>query len=457
MNRRFATTLMLLTAAGTSVAADNDRVSFARDVWPVVKANCVSCHRPAKLKGGLDLTSLTAMTTGGENGPAIRAGAPVDSLLIDAISGDEPEMPPEGGALTVAEVALVSRWVAEGAVDDTPPEGLGTRRPAAPPVYHALPAVPAIAFSPDGTMLAVAGHHEIVVHRSADGSLAGRWVGDSPRLESLAFSRDGRYLAASGGAPSEFGEIQVWEAATGSMVRAIRAGTDTLYGVSWSDDGTRLAVGGADKLVRAFDAATGTLVMQCDNHLDWVFGTVFAHDGSKLASASRDKGVKLIEVATGHLIDDVARPREPVFALARHPREDLIAFTGAEGRVRLHRMAPRGGRLKEGDDKEESAVREFDAMGTPLHAVAFSADGTRLACGGLNGEVRVFATENGERKATIPSNGSPVYTLAFHPTEHWLALTGGDGQIRCHDAGDGKLMRMFPAVPVGAAATPHEE
>ena len=448
MNRRAAIALAGWTLAAVPVATGEDRVSFALDVWPVLKSNCVSCHRPAKLKGGLDLTSMAAMLKGGENGPVVRPGAPADSPLLTAISGDAPEMPPEGEPLTAGEVALVSRWVAEGGVDDTPPEGLGTRRPAAPPVYSALPSVPAIAISPDGTLLAVAGHHEIVAHRIADGSLAGRWLGDSPRLESLAFSRDGRFLAASGGAPSEFGEIQVWEVSSGTQVRTIRAGTDALHGVSWSDDGSRLAVGGADKLVRAFDAATGAPVMQCDNHLDWVFGTAFVHDGSRLVSVSRDKGVKLIEVASGHLIDDAARPREPVFAMARHPHEDWVAFTGAEGRVRLHRMAPRGGRLKEGDDKEESAVREFDPMGTPLQAVAFNADGTRLACGGLNGEVRVFVTESGERKATIPSNGSPVYALAFHPAENWLAITGGDGNIRWHDPSDGKLVRAFPAVPV---------
>lgn len=432
----------------TSGQAADAPVSFARDVWPVLRANCVSCHRPGKLKGGLDLMSIAAMTKGGEDGPAIRPGAPADSPLISAVSGDEPDMPPEGEPLTAAEVEVLEKWIAGGAVDDTPPEGLGTRRPLSPPVYRALPAVPAIAFSPDGELLAVAAHHEIVVHRVADGTVAGRWIGDSPRLEALAFSRDGRFLAASGGAPSEFGEIQVWDVAAGTLARSIRAGTDALYGIAWSDDGTRLAVGGADKLVRVFDSTTGAPVMQCDSHLDWVFGTAFVHDGSRVVSISRDKGVKLIDVTSGHLIDDAARPRDPVFALARHPHQDLVAFTGAEGRVRLHRMAPRGGRLKEGDDKEESAVREFDAMGTPLQAVAFSADGSRLACGGLNGEVRVFATDTGERKASIPSNGSPVYTLAFHPLENWLALSGADGQIRCHDLSEGKLIRAIPAVPV---------
>jgi hypothetical protein len=200
--------------------------------------------------------------------------------------------------------------------------------------------------------------------------------------------------------------------------------------------------------VRAFDASTGDEVMQCDNHLDWVFGTAFVHDGSKLVSVSRDKAVKLIDVATGHLIDDAAQPREPVLAIARHPLEDIVAYTGAGGRIRLHRMAPRGGRLKEGDNKEESAIREFEHMGTVLHAVAFSVDGSRLACGGLSGEVRLFQTDNGQRKASIPAAGGPIFTLAFHPKENQLATAGSDGQIRFYNVDDGKLIIAFPGVPL---------
>ncbi len=429
-------------------------VSFAREVWPVLRANCVSCHRPGKLKGKLDLTTMAALIKGGKHGAVVKQGEPSDSRLVAEVSGDEPEMPPEGAPLTEAEVAVLTRWVAEGAVDDTPAEGLGTRRPDQLPRYRALPAVPALAFSPDGSLLAVAGHHEIILHRGDGSAITGRWLGNSPRIESLAFSRDGKLLAACGGAPSEFGEIQIWDVAAGTLVRSIREGSDTLYGVSWSDDGTRLAVGGADKLVRAFDAASGARLMECDNHLDWVFGTAFAHDGSKLISISRDRGVKLIDVASGHLIDDAARPREPVLALARHPQEDLVAFTGNEGKVRLHRMAPRGGRLKEGDDKEESAVREFEHMATPLHAVAFSADGTRLACGGQSGEIRIFNTGSGNREATIPSGDGSVFTLAFHPVENYLASAGSDGQVRFYHATDGHLVKSFASVPFGAPDSP---
>ena len=431
-------------------------VSFAREVWPVLRANCLSCHRPGKLKGDLDLSSMAALTRGGRHGGVVKAGAPEDSPLILAIRGEDPDMPPEGERLSDSEVELLTRWVAEGALDDSPPGGPGTRRPTEPPVYTTPPAVPALAFSPDGTRLAVTAHHEVVIHRGDGTGVIGRWMGDSPRLESVAFSRDGRLLAASGGAPSEFGEIQLWDATVprfeGRMRRAIRAGPDTLFGVSWSEDGTRLAAGGADQRVRAFDAATGTQVMQCDNHLDWVFGTAFVLDGSRLVSVSRDRAVKLIDVETGHLVDDAARPREPVLALARHPMEDLVAFTGDEGKVRLHRMAPRGGRLKEGDDREESAVREFEHMATPLHAVAFSPDGARLACGGQSGEIRLFDTETGKRLATVPAGNGPIFALAFHPKENWIAAAGADGQVRFYDTTDGTLVKTFPAVPLTTLA-----
>lgn len=437
-----------LAVEGDGGGADTKQglVSFAGDVWPVIRANCVSCHRPTKLKGGLDMTSFAAVAKGGKHGKIIAANAPHESSLLDAITGDEPEMPPEGELLTPAEVAILTSWVSQGAIDDTPPGGLGTRGPSEPPVYRTLPAVAAMAFSPDGALLAVAGHHEIILHRGDGGEIVGRWGGDSKRIEALQFSQDGRFLAACGGAPSEFGEIQIWDVAAGKLARSIRVGADTLYGVSWSDDGSRLAVGGGDKLVRAFDTASGDQVMQCDNHLDWVFGTSFVRDGSRLVSVSRDRAVKLIDVATGHLIDDAAQPREPVLALARHPHEDIIAFTGAEGKVRLHRMAPRGGRLKEGDNKEESAIREFEHMSTPLHAVAFSPDGSHLACGGQSGEIRIFQTDNGQRKVVIPPGAGPVYALAFHPKESRLASAGSDGQVRFYDTADGKIIKAFPAV-----------
>ena len=111
-------------------------------------------------------------------------------------------------------------------------------------------------------------------------------------------------------------------------------------------------------------------------------------------------------------------------------------------------MAPRGGRLKEGDNREESSIREFEHMGTNLYAVAFSPDGNRLACAGQSGEIRIFETSSGKRLVTIPAARGPVFSLAFHPQENQLLTAGADGMVRIYEAAKGTLVKDFPGVPV---------
>jgi WD40 repeat protein len=295
------------------------------------------------------------------------------SELFLQLDGAEPEMPKDADPLTAAEIATIQRWLAEGANDDTPADPGVAHHLTAPPTYRSAPAIAAIAWSANPAVLAVAGWHEVVL-RSADGEqLLGRLVGESPRVESLAFSPDGSTLAVAGGAPSEYGEVQLWNVAEKKLTRSIKAGTDCVYGISWSPDGTKIAIGCPDKLVRVFAVADGREIMRCDNHIDWVFATAWSHDGARLVSASRDRAIKLIDVASGLLIDDLAKAREPLLCIARHPTEDLVAFGSDAGQVRLHKIAPRGGRLAEGDDKEESSVREFERLNGPVHSLAFLA------------------------------------------------------------------------------------
>src|SRR3989441_4271141 len=98
-------------------AADPAPVSFFHDVYPIFKRSCNGCHHPGKLKGQLDLTTYDAFQKGGKHGGAFKAGDPKSSILMEEISGTEPSMPKEGDALTKEEVALMERWIREGAKD----------------------------------------------------------------------------------------------------------------------------------------------------------------------------------------------------------------------------------------------------------------------------------------------------------------------------------------------------
>jgi mono/diheme cytochrome c family protein len=93
-------------------------VDYARDVKPIFAAHCTSCHGPAKQKGELRLDLYSRIKQGGNSGPAIVQKKAADSLLIQAVTGakrDVAKMPPKGDLLSAEQVALLKRWIDEGA------------------------------------------------------------------------------------------------------------------------------------------------------------------------------------------------------------------------------------------------------------------------------------------------------------------------------------------------------
>jgi len=102
----------------------SEPISFAKQVRPILQANCMGCHQPAKSRGDFVMTTYEKLLAGGESGEAaIVAKHPEQSKLIaDVTPADgKVKMPPEGKKpLSETDVETLRRWVAEGAIDDTP-------------------------------------------------------------------------------------------------------------------------------------------------------------------------------------------------------------------------------------------------------------------------------------------------------------------------------------------------
>ncbi len=99
-------------------AARAGSVDFFRDIKPILEANCYSCHQGAKVKGGLHLDTRAGALQGGRgDGPAIVPGDAKASPLFQRITSTDREeaMPAKGERLRPAEIALIDRWIAEGA------------------------------------------------------------------------------------------------------------------------------------------------------------------------------------------------------------------------------------------------------------------------------------------------------------------------------------------------------
>jgi mono/diheme cytochrome c family protein len=103
------------SAAGLSGAP----VDFVRDVRPIFQKHCYECHGEKKQKSGLRLDAKAAALKGGSEYPDIFAAGKVkESALIALVTSDDEDarMPPKGDGLSAAEIAMLTRWVEEGAV-----------------------------------------------------------------------------------------------------------------------------------------------------------------------------------------------------------------------------------------------------------------------------------------------------------------------------------------------------
>jgi len=466
---------------------DNDPnapVSFYKEIRPILQAQCTGCHQPAKAKGDYIMTDFAKLLAGGEEGKAIIPGDPAASHLLAVATpvDGKAEMPPKGDPLHPSQLALIQKWIAEGAKDDTPESARQQYSMEKPPQYVTPPTVTSLAYSPDGSQIAVAGYHEVLIHQADGSGIVARLVGLSERIQKLAWSPDGQRLAISGGSPAREGELQVWDVAKKKLELSKSLTFDTVYGVSWSPDGKQIAFGCADNAVRAIDASSGAETLFMGGHNDWVLDTVWSADGKHLVSCGRDMSVKLTEVGTQRFIDNITSItpgalKGGVHALARHPLRDEVLIGGTDGVPAIYRMQRITKRVI-GDNA--NLIRQFPPMQGRIFGVAFAPDGQFIACGASHegsGAVHVYSaqydskmpdevkkiveTRSGTGKAlddwiasqvkqlhAIPVPGSGIYSVAFNPNGKTLAAGGQDGLIRLIDPASGQVTRTFSSVPL---------
>ena len=433
--------------------------SYYRDVRPLLVQNCQGCHQPAKAMGDCVLTTYAALFAKGTTGePGVVSGKPEQSKIIAQITshdGKRPEMPKGRDPLTDFDIRIIQKWIAQGAKDDTPASARVVIDAEHPPTYTNAPVITSLDYSPDGKILAVAGYHEVLLHKPDGSGIIGRLVGMSERIESVAFSPDGKWLAATGGDPSRFGEIQIWDVAKRSLKLSVPITYDTVFGVSWSPDGSKLAFGCADNTLRAIDVQNGKQVLFQGAHGDWVLDTVFSIDGSHLVSVSRDRSMKLTEVATQRFVDNITSItpgalKGGLMTVTRHPKKDELLIGGADGTPKIYRMYREKKRVI-GDDF--NLIRAFPVLPGRVCCARFSKDGERIVAANTfeeKGTVKVYNVADGKQIAEVAGQHGAVYTVAFSPDGKSIASAGFDGVVRLNEAATGKLIKEFLPAPISA-------
>ncbi len=469
--------MLMIPQSGLSVE-ENGKVaakpSYFKNIRPIFQQNCQGCHQPSKKNGNFMMTDFPSLFLKGDRDKnQIQPGDPSKSnlyQLLVAHADQKAEMPKGKDPLTKEQTELVRNWILDGAKDDSPKSAIKLVDPEHPPIYTLPPVITAMDYSPDGQILAVSAYHEVILHKADGSGMLARLIGLSERIESIAFSPDGKQLAVSAGSPGRFGEIQIWDIQKMKLSLSVPSTFDTLYGVSWSPDGSKIAFGCADNSVRAIDSANGKQILFQGAHTDWVLGTAFSRDGLFLVSVSRDRSMKLTEVATQRFIDNITSITPGALkgglqTVSLRPRTDKTMVKGAEGTdtaekayeelliggsdgiprlYKMHRVTKR----VIGDDANK--VREYEAIPGRIYSSSFNKVGSLFAIGSsLDGKgfLKIYQTEDAKIVTRIENGISPIYSLAFTPDGTKIAVAGFDGTIKLFKVPTGEKDKEFIPVP----------
>lgn len=187
-------------------------LDFAKDVLPILERSCLPCHNATRSEGDLMLETPQLMLKGGEKGPAISPNHASDSMLyLTAAKQKKPFMPPADNKskalpLTSQQLEIVRRWIDEGA--------LGKGKAKQPVKWQPMPEVArvgAAAVSNDGVFAAAARGSRVTVYDLSLKQAVARLPDDAHRdqVNALAFSPDGSLLATG-----SYGEVKLWKLLT---------------------------------------------------------------------------------------------------------------------------------------------------------------------------------------------------------------------------------------------------
>lgn len=437
---------VFLMAAASAPAAEID---FARDIQPILKANCIACHNKTTTKADLNMETPGLMKKGGESGPALIPGKGADSIVVQAAAHTwDSIMPPKGnkvGAvnLTQDEVALLKQWIDQGARSSAKQErqiawqplppglnpiyavavskdgryaacsranhifiyDLATREPVTRLTDDALKGIAhrdlaqSLAFSPDGQRLASGSYREVKIWRQQRAQPVARKAAPALGAVATALSVDGRRIVCA----DRGGALQVLDAASARVLKSI---PDALAGgklLAVSPDGSKAAVHGTDATLRVWNLESGARVA-AQSGVNSLRALAWTKDGKALATAGDDNIIRVWPLPTADG-GELATPKElkgsgsgTITLLAAGAGPDHLLASGADGVVQLWGIA------------EGRVIKQFKIAG--VVSLALSTDGKRLAAGCTDGAVRLWDAESDKQLLELRGDVEAAATIA---------------------------------------------
>jgi WD40 repeat protein len=241
---------------------------------------------------------------------------------------------------------------------------------------------------------------------------------------SVALSPLGQTMASASA------DAHLWNTATGELRHTLSA-SGIPRSVAFSSDGKTVALGGSEHRIQIWDVASGEMLRTIEGHTDRVRSVVFSSDDQTIASASADKTIRAWRPGTGEVLHILEADRGDVRCVAFSPDGQVIASGYDDGVIRLWKT------------DSGALLRTLKGHMSLVSSVAFSPDGRTFASGSWHHTVRIWNTATGKSLRGLEGHEGNVQSVAYSPDGQVIASGSDDKTVRLWNAATGELLRTL--------------
>jgi len=288
--------------------------------------------------------------------------------------------------------------------------------------------VHSISFNLDGTLLASGGGDRTIrIWQTSSGQTLHLLQGHQAEVEAVQFSPDGTLLASG----SNDRTLRLWETASGQELHALGSYADgSMSAIDFSPDGQRLISGSDDGIVRIWDLSTRQCQSILREQTNYIFSVAYSPDGESFASASLDQTICLWASDTGALRHRLTAHRGEVTSVAYHPALPMLASGSDDQTMRLW------------DTRTGKLLHTWPSNDSSIWSVAFSPNGESVAMSCSSGAIYIWDVESRQLINELRHHQDVVWTIAFSPDGKYLASAGFGGEICLWDMEEEALVQV---------------
>ncbi len=269
-------------------------------------------------------------------------------------------------------------------------------------------------FARDGRILTASSDRTARIWAGTDGRLLLQLAGHRGRVNSAAFSPDGRRVATA----SDDDSAWLWDATTGAVLQRLTGHKLGVRTAEFDGDGARIVTASNDKTARIWNAAAGKVEHVLTGHTAALTGAEFAPHDNSVLTASNDGSARIWDAATGKLR----------FVLGGHGGRVTTAHYSHDGHRVVTASTDNMARLWNADTGKLIAL--LSGHNGAVASAVFAPDDRRIVTASSDTTTRIWDGTNGAPLATLFGNGSATTAAQFSPDSRSIISGTAEGSVR---------------------------